>query len=145
MAFVPNVRNLLTGWSINPRTFTAGKYKQTVSLTDNAAPEAIEHFKSQLEAVHRLFLEAVDKYRPKAKREEIETGAHWTAAESMELEIGLVDKIATSQGYLFDRNRKSDLIFLEQKKNFWEDGFGRTMGMLLDSIQARFFSQQSFY
>lgn len=125
LAFVPNFRGLLERLSIEPRTFTAGKYKRTVSVTDNASEEEVAHFKGQLEAVHRMFLSAVKKYRPQVNWEAIETGDHWTAQESIENNLGLVDGLMTSSEYLLGRNRNTDIVRITQKQNFWEDGVGR--------------------
>lgn len=142
MAFVPNLRGLLEDYNINPRTFTAGKYKRTVSLTDEATEEEVEKFKQQLNAIHRLFLEAVKKYRKDVKMEVVETGEHWTARESVELGLGLVDDIATSQQYLLEANRDRDLIILSQKRGFWEGGLlSRFVQGVIEKIELRLFGQ----
>lgn len=137
LAFVPNFRELLSRWHIRPRTYVAGRYKRTVSFTDDASPEEEARFQSELVTIHRLFLEAVKKYRPQAKLEEVETGAHWTAAESIQLELGLVDGIMTSHGYLLELNEDSDLVVLSQKRGFFEDGFHLLSARLVDELEAR--------
>lgn len=137
VAFVPNLRPMLQQWGIQPRTFTAGRYKRTVTLTDDASPEEVARFKHQLEAIHRLFLDAVRRYRPGAKMEEVETGGHWTAAESIDLALGLVDEIGTSHEYLLRLNRDRDLILISQKKTFWEDGIGLFGSSLADGLLSR--------
>lgn len=124
VAFVPNFRKMLQEWAIEPRTFTAGKYKRTVSLTDDASPEEVARFQRQLENIHRLFLASLQKYRPGVKREEIETGDHWTAQESVDLGLGLVDVIGTSQQYLLEQNKHRDLVAISDKKGFFEEMFG---------------------
>lgn len=111
VAFIPNIRELLTSWKVTPRTFTAGTHKRTVTLTDDGDPEREKHLKSQLETIHRLFLDVVEKYRPSAKIDVISTGDNWTAAESVERELGLVDEIGTSSQYLFDKNQQAELMF----------------------------------
>lgn len=121
VAFVPNLRGLLTNFNITPRTFTAGKYKRTVTLTDNATSEEVERFQSQLESIHRMFSAAVAKYRPHAKLDEVSTGEHWTAEESISLDLGLVDEVATSSKYLFQKNELFRLVTIKHKKKFMED------------------------
>lgn len=128
VAFVPNIRKLLLDWKITPRTFVAGKYKHPVGLTDDASGEDIAHFQNQLEAIHRLFLSAVKKYRPSAKLKDVATGEHWTATESMELSLGLVDEIGTSNDYLLKKNRENDLIYMDEKRSFWDDGLWGMLG-----------------
>jgi serine protease SohB len=127
MAFVPNVRGLLEKLSIDPRTFTVGKYKRTVSFTDEATEEEVARFESQLQAIQRMFLEAVTRYRPQVKLEQIETGDHWTAEESLREELGLVDQLGTSSEYLLRLNREKDVVKISQKRGFWDDGFGKLM------------------
>lgn len=137
VAFVPNFRQLLRNWEIEPRTFTAGKYKRTVTLTDDATPEEIARFQSQLETVHRHFVELVKQYRPQAKLSEVETGEHWSAKESMELQLGLVDDLATSQEYLLRLNHDYPLITLSVKKGLFDDGFMKFSGAVADEVEER--------
>jgi serine protease SohB len=137
---VPNVRELLLKWSVQPRTFTAGKYKRTVSLTDNASPEELERFQGQLETIHEMFGRAVKKYRPQAKLEEVTTGEHWSAEDALEKELGLVDELGTSHSYLLRRNREYPLVFISQKKSFWDDGLGRFLVLAFDQLENRLIS-----
>ena len=69
VAFVPNFRDFLTSHRIQPRTFTAGKYKRTVTLTDDANPEEVERFQAQLESIHVQFRELLVRYRRKEQFE----------------------------------------------------------------------------
>ncbi len=137
IAFVPNLRKFLLNRDIVPRTFSVGKYKRTVSLTDEETPEQIDRFQDQLEAVQRLFLEAVKKYRPQVKFEEIQTGAHWTAQESIEQELGLVDQISTSEEYLLEKNKDHDILLLSQKKSFLSDGIELFASKAFDRAAAQ--------
>ncbi len=137
VAFVPNVRRLLQDWHVEPRTFTAGKYKRTVTLTDSATPEEVARFQGQLESMHRLFVDLLKKYRPSSKIEEIETGEHWTATESMQLNLGLVDQIATSQEYLLQLNADYPLVNLSSKKGFFEEGLIRLSTSVADEVENR--------
>lgn len=137
VAFVPNIREFLRQHHIQPRTFTAGKFKRTVTLTDDAGPEETARFQNQLESIHRQFRDLVVRYRPQAKMEEIETGDHWTAKESQELGLGLVDELMTSSDYLLKSNRLKDLIEISHKKKFLEDGMGSILGAALERLSAR--------
>ncbi|MCB0358413.1 MAG: S49 family peptidase [Bdellovibrionales bacterium] len=139
LAFVPNFRNRLVEWNIQPRTFTAGKFKHTVSFVDNASQDEVARFQEQLEVIHRQFSAAVAEYRPDAPVEQVTTGEHWTAAESVERGLGLVDRIGTSHDYLLERNREADLVLIGRRQGFFEGGlsiFGRS---LADRIEARLF------
>lgn len=140
MAFVPNVRKLLQKHDIDPRMFYAGNLKRTVGLVDQATPEEQAHFQSQLDAIHELFRASVLKYRPDAKIDQITTGDHWTAAESMELQLGLVDELGTSSEYLLRKNAERDVVYLEVKRNVWEERFGALTSSVCDRIESRLFA-----
>lgn len=138
VAFVPNIRKLLERFEVNPRTFTAGKLKRTVSLTDNASEEEVEHFQSQLEAIHRLFIEQVKTYRPGVDLERVETGDSWTATESLAQQIGLVDEIGTSQKYVLERNRDIDVVHISIKRGLFDEGLGKFSFFLAQSVERLF-------
>jgi len=133
VAFVPNARKLLNKFDIEPRTFTSGNLKRTVGLFDDASEEEVEHFQGQLETIHQQFLAVVKKYRPGVKFEEIETGAHWSAEDSVEKGLGLVDEIACSEDYLINLNEKEDLVLIRKKKgSFLEGGIFGLAGAMVD-------------
>lgn len=139
MAFIPNLRKLLQNWDINPRTFTAGKLKRTVTFTDEATPEEIARFQSQLDSIHQLFLSAVKKYRPQAKMDQVETGDHWTAQESIDQGLGLVDILGTSNEYLLEQNKTKDLVYITQKRSLLDDGLGKFFSSALDKLESRLY------
>jgi serine protease SohB len=143
LAFVPNIRKLLTNLDINPRTFTAGRYKRTVSLTDEATPEEVARFQAQLEAIHGMFGAAVAKYRTQVKVEEVTTGEHWTAAETLEKNLGLVDELGDSNAYLLKRNMTHDLVHISQRHSFWEEGVGYFIAAVIDRVEDRIASWHS--
>jgi ClpP class serine protease len=83
-----------------------------------------------------LFIGSVQKYR-KVDPDKVCTGDFWTAQESVELELGLVDELGTSQNYLHKLNQTKDLITLSQKKNRLEQGFLKLAIALTDHLLAR--------
>lgn len=117
VAQVLNYFNLLKRAGIEPMIFTAGEYKRTVTATGEVDDEAKEHFKAQLAAIHAAFKAVVSKYRPNVNVEKVFTGEHWTAQESVDQELGLVDEIATSAEYLFGVNDDKDLVTISIKAN----------------------------
>lgn len=143
MAFVPNIRKMLLRHDINPRTFTAGKYKSTVNLTDDATPEEVERFQQQLEVIHAQFAGAVKKYRPDVDIDQVATGEHWTAAEALEKSLRLVDELGTSEQYLLERNRFADLVFIGQRRNLFDDGFGKMISRVSDVVEARVYERMA--
>jgi len=140
MAFVPNVRGLLQNINVEPRTFTSGNYKRTVTLTDNAKPEEIAHFQGQLENIHKMFVDAVAKYRNEVQLEEVKTGDHWSAVESLEKGLGLVDELGTTQEYLMKLNRENDLVYLSAKRGMFEGGINLLSASLAEQVENRLFA-----
>ncbi len=137
MAFVPNIRRLLEDWQIQPRTFTAGKYKRTVTLTDNATPEEVAHFQEQLESIHSLFSSAVKEYRTHVDVDLVTTGDYWTAQDSIKDELGLVDELGTANEYLLQLNKDKPLVYLSQKRGFLDGGLSFFTGHIADRIEER--------
>lgn len=138
VAQVPNYRKLLEKIGVEGRIFTAGKYKRTVTTTGDDSPEAIEHFKAQLEAIHRQFIAAVTKYR-KVDPDKVCTGAHWSALESVEQKLNLVDEVGTSHEYLFRLNVDRDLIFfLSASDAMMGRRVGGFVADLLERLVSRF-------
>lgn len=137
MAFIPNIRRLLENWQIEPRTFTAGKFKRTVTLTDDATPEETAHFQEQLEAIHQMFSAAVAEYRSDVDVDLVTTGDHWTAQDSIKSNLGLVDRLGTSNEYLLQLNKSKPLVYLSQKKGFLDGGLSLFTGHVADRIEER--------
>jgi len=139
VTFVPNFRKFLQNHHIEPRTFTSGQFKRTVTLTDDATPEEVERFKEQLDAIHKQFISAVSKYRPGLKIAEATTGEYWTAEKSVSLELGLVDELSSSEEYLLELNRTVPLVYVSCRQGFWDEKFGRfgvAVGERLDRLSS---------
>lgn len=130
VAYSPNIHKLLKKHDIEPRLFTAGEYKRTVTFIGDDDEEAKMHFQHELESIHSLFLSAVEKYRPNANMQYVRTGDHWTAEESVNLNLGLVDEIATSRDYLLRVNQERELVMLTPKKPMLPESFGRAAAAL---------------
>ncbi len=112
----PQVHPLVDRNVFVERTFTAGDFKRTVTLTDNATPEEVERYREQLRLIHEQFKQALKRHRPGVELARVATGEAWLAGTSVELGLGLVDRIAVSSDYLLERNRKRDLCFIEAKR-----------------------------
>ena len=126
---------------IEPITMTAGKFKRSVTPLGPITEEGKQHFQERLEAIHRLFILSVKKYR-NVDAELVCNGDYWTAQESVELGLGLVDELATSQDYLFKLNQGNDLVLISQKKSKLDQSVFRLSQQLVDTIMSRLgFSQ----
>jgi serine protease SohB len=134
VAYSPNIHKLLKKHDIEPRLFTAGEYKRTVTFIGEDDEDAKRHFQQELETIHALFLSAVEKYRPNANMEQVRTGDHWTAEASVAMNLGLVDEIATSRDYLLRLNQDRELVMLSQKKPMLPESFGRAAASAVSSL-----------
>jgi serine protease SohB len=118
VSFIPNIRGLLKRFDIEPRTFTAGNYKRTVTLTDEAGPEELKHFQEKLESIHHYFKSVVEAHRSQVNKELCFSGDYWLAQESVDKNLGLVDEIKTSSQYFMELNENFDLVAIERKRGF---------------------------
>jgi serine protease SohB len=115
VSFVPNIKKLLERFDIMPRTFTAGAYKRTVTLTDDNDPETVDHYKKQLALIHDQFKAALKEFRPHVDLDKVATGEAWLAQNSVNLNLGLVDEIKDSATYLLEKNRSAALVEFKVK------------------------------
>lgn len=137
VSFIPNVRGLLEKFSITPRTYTSGKYKRTVSFTDQATPEEVNHYEQQLGLIHEQFKQALKKYRPTVNLEEVATGEAWLAKTSVEKNLGLVDEIKCSSDHLLELNKSLTLVefYEENKKSPLKKWLQAQMNTFLENAQ----------
>lgn len=140
VSFIPNIRELLEKNNIKPRTFTAGDYKRTVTLTDDADEETVKHFEEQLSLIHSQFKQALKKYRPHVDLDKVATGEAWLASTTMEKELGLVDELKTSGEILLEWNREASLLELKSKKkpkSWWQR---RVRSLLQETLEKGLFT-----
>ena len=113
LAQIPNFNRMLGNHGIDFEQITAGKYKRTVTMFGKNTEEDRAKLKEELEDVHRLFKSVVGDYRPDLDLDEIATGEHWYGKRAIEL--GLADKIRTSDEVLSDLVADKDLYALHYK------------------------------
>lgn len=131
-----NANRFLRNLGLEPLVMTAGKHKRTVTITGEITDEAKAHYQQQLEAIHRQFIKAVTTYR-NVDPDKVCTGDYWTAQESVELGLNLVDHLATSQEFLLEVNENYDLVVLMEKKSPFERGVFRFLTRLIDHVIER--------
>jgi serine protease SohB len=136
VSFVPNIRKLLESWKIQPRTFTAGSYKRTVSLTDDATTEEQEHYRQQLALIHEQFKHALKKYRPQVNLDDVATGEAWLASTTLDKNLGLIDRLCLSSDYLMELNKNRSLVYFKQEpaKKGWRAFLGRLSNKAQDLL-----------
>ncbi len=134
VAGIPNVKRLLEEKGVSYRLFVAGDKKRVVHFADDDGPEVREYMDEKLAGIHTQFLQAVEKHRgDRVKLDEVRSGDHWSAEESVEKGLGLVDELQTSAEYLLERNREVALVMIERRVDITE----RFAGYLAARLSAR--------
>ncbi len=123
LAQLPNFNRLLKKHDIDFELLTAGEYKRTLSLFGENTEKGREKFIEELEETHELFKQHVGEHRAGLDMAKIATGEVWYGRQAVDL--GLVDELQTSDGYLQQRLPDWDVFELkyELKKN-WQEKLG---------------------
>ena len=106
VAQLPNFHRWLSEHGIDVELHTAGKYKRTLTLLGKNTDEGREKFQEDLENVHSQFKEHIQACRTDIDIEQLATGEHWLGQQACQR--GLVDGIATSDDYLWQRYQQGD-------------------------------------
>ena len=127
----------LEKYGVDYEEMTAGEHKRTVSMFGKIEPEGREKFLEQLAEIHALFQAHVLRNRPNAKAELIATGEHWAASQAVEL--GLVDRIATSDDEVMRRVKDREVYEVSYRRpRSWQSRMGRAAAMqLLEGLGLR--------
>jgi len=107
LAQIPNFNRMLDSHGVDFEQITAGKHKRTVTMFGKNTDEDRAKLKEELEDVHTLFKDAVNKYRPELDLDKVATGEHWYGTRA--LELGLADEIKTSDELLKELAAERDL------------------------------------
>ena len=110
VAQLPNVNRLLKKHDVDFEVFTAGEYKRTVTVFGENTEKGREKFQEDLDVTHQLFKDFVSRYRPQLHIDEVATGEVWLGVAALNKQ--LVDELKTSDEYLGERARTSNLYHL---------------------------------
>lgn len=118
LAQIPNLHRLLKKHDIDFEQLSAGEYKRTLTWFGENTDQARKKMQQELAEVHDLFKQHVKTQRPDLDIDKIATGEHWLGSRA--LELGLVDKLQTSDDYLMALRNDAQLIELQyiEKKKF---------------------------
>ncbi|MFD2166417.1 protease SohB [Thalassotalea euphylliae] len=136
LAQVPNFNKLLKKNDIEFEQLTAGEYKRTLTMFGENTDKGREKFVEELEETHQLFKDFVGERRPSLDMDKVATGEHWFGTKA--LELGLVDKIQTSDDYLYEaaKTRKVIALKFETKKGLAEK-LSKAASLSFDSILGK--------
>ena len=86
----------------------------------NNTDVARDKFQSEIDEAHELFKQFVGVSRPLLDMEKVATGEHWFGTTA--LELGLIDKVSTSDDLILDavKNRDVYKIEVERKASLFE-------------------------
>ncbi len=110
----PNFHRLLKKYNIDYEMLTSGEYKRTLSLLGENTEKGRQKCLEEVEEVHNAFKQHIASYRPQINIEQIGTGEHWLARKALELQ--LIDGLMTSDDYLMQRCKESDVFELKLEK-----------------------------
>ncbi|MGE8408765.1 MAG: protease SohB [Pseudomonas sp.] len=110
VAQLPNVNRLLKKHDIDFEVLTAGEYKRTLTVFGENTEKGREKFQEDLDVTHQLFKDFVARYRPQLHIDDVATGEVWLGVAALNKQ--LVDEIKTSDEYLSERARDSNLYHL---------------------------------
>jgi len=104
---LPNVHRLLKDNKIDYEMITAGEYKRTLTTFGENTQEDRAKVQEEVDEMHTLFKEFILEYRPGLDVAKVATGEVWSGSQA--LTRGLVDAIDTSDEWLLEKCRDSDV------------------------------------
>lgn len=125
IAQLPNFNKVLKNNNVEFEQHTAGEYKRTLTMFGENTDAGREKFRQELEDVHGMFKQFVQEHRPDLNIADVATGEYWYGEKA--LELGLVDKIQTSDDFVLSANdsKKIFSVAFSNKKTMAEKlGFG---------------------
>lgn len=114
LAQIPNLHRFLKKHDIDFEQLHAGEYKRTLTVFGENSDKARAKMREELEETHELFKGYVKTQRPDLDIDRVATGEHWLGSRA--LELGLVDRLQTSDDYLMSSRRDAQLVLLKYAK-----------------------------
>ena len=108
VAELPNFNRALKKFDVDYDIYTAGQFKRTVTILGENTEEGKKKFLEEIEDTHGLFKNMVTHNRPQLDMEKVATGEHWYGNQC--IEMGLIDRIQTSDDYLFETSANADIF-----------------------------------
>jgi serine protease SohB len=147
VAQLPNVNRLLKKHDIDFEVLTAGEYKRTLTVFGENTEKGREKFQEDLDITHQLFKNFVSRYRPQLAIDEVATGEIWLGIAALDKQ--LVDELKTSDEYLAERAKKSELYHLHYaERKSLQERIGMAASSSVDRVLLSWWSrltQQRFW
>ena len=108
---IPNLNRLLKKHDIDFEQLYAGEFKRTLTFFGENTDQGRAKMQDELEQTHERFKHFIKTQRPDLDVDKVATGEHWLGIQA--LELGLVDKLQTSDDYLMSLRNDAELILIE--------------------------------
>lgn len=110
VATIPNAKKLLDKHGVEVLEFTAGEYKRTITPFSEVTEERRAKVIEQLADIHVMFKAYVAERRPTLDIDAVATGEYWFGSRA--LELGLVDRILTSDQWLIEKTTSHEVYLV---------------------------------
>ena len=134
VAQMPNFHRLLKKNDVDVEQFTAGEFKRTITMFAENTDKGRRKFESELEDTHGLFKQFVSDNRQGVDIDRISTGEVWYGQQA--IDVGLIDEISTSDGYLQRMSTDRDLIEVRYRR---KQKLAEKMGFAVEATADRLF------
>lgn len=136
VAELPNFNRVLKRFDVDYNVYTAGEFKRTVTLMGENTEDGVRKFKEELEDTQRLFKALVHRHRPQLEIDSVATGEHWYGSHALSNQ--LIDQLGTSDDYLFNLSKTSDLFEIKYEiKRSIAEKFGVHMDAMIRRLVQR--------
>ncbi len=133
LAQMPNFHRALKKRDIDYHEYTAGEYKRTVGMFTEPTERGKAKFLEEIEDVHELFKDFVKTNRPQIDIDKVATGEHWYGTRA--LDLNLVDEIRTSDDYLLEASKNSDIYEVKYiRKQKVSERFGKAAAAFIETV-----------
>jgi serine protease SohB len=130
----PISHRLLKKHDIDFELFTAGEYKRTLTMFGENTDKGREKFVEELEETHGLFKSFVSDNRPSVDISKVATGEVWYGQQA--IDVGLVDELSTSDGYLQSRMADADILEVRYRQ---KPSLQERLGLAVEQSMERTF------
>ena len=111
IAQLPNFNKILKKHDVEFEQHTAGEYKRTLTMFGENNDAGRSKFRDELEEIHGMFKDFVSNHRAELDIAKVATGEYWYGNRA--LELGLVDKIQTSDDFILIANQESKVYSIK--------------------------------
>lgn len=114
LAQLPNFNELLKKHGVEFEQLYSGEYKRTLTMFGENTERGRKKMQEDLQETHELFKKFVQILRPDLDIDKVSTGEYWLGSRA--LELGLVDKLQTSDDFLLSLLDEAEIVSLRYFK-----------------------------